>query len=217
MTATATTQTPSTALPDERHVPQGTYIFRQGDVGNEMFVIGEGSVKLTISTEDGHEADIGVFGKGEFFGELSLMSAAPRSASAITVEDSVLLVVTRDVFGMMVQDDLEIVARMMAAQGRRLSNANQPITQLTQQLGRVRVAAHCLRRLLGAEPPITFQIEAVAGEVNLPAQAVAASIGLLVHQGIGALQSGGWTIHSRDDIERLVDAICVSSEVQGKD
>ena len=35
---------------------------------------------------------------------------------------------------MMVQDDLEIVARMMSAQGRRLSRANEPITQLTQQL-----------------------------------------------------------------------------------
>ena len=212
MTTSAAKTPAATALPDERHVPAGTVIFRQGDVGNEMFVIGEGSVRLTIGTPDGHEAEIGVFGKGEFFGELSLLSAAPRSASAITVEDSVLLVVTRDVFGMMVQDDLDIVARMMSAQGRRLSRANEPIQQLTQQLGRIRVAAHCLRKTMSGEPPQTFEVEALARELNLPAQAVASSISYLEQQGIGAIHDGRWSIKSRDDLQRLADSICRNTE-----
>ena len=203
----ATSTSPGSVLPDERYVSKDTVIFRQGDVGNEMFVIGEGSVRLTISTEDGHEAEIGIFGKGEFFGELSLLSAAPRSASATAAEDSVLLVVTRDVFAMMVQDDLDIVARMMSAQGRRLSRANEPIQQLTQQLGRIRVAAHALSGLLASNSGVTFEVEALARELDLPPQAVAASIALLVKNGIGALQNGGWTITGRDDVPRLVDAI----------
>jgi len=213
MTTPAAKTSTATALPDERHVPAGTVIFRQGDVGNEMFVIGDGSVRLTIGTPDGHEAEIGVFGKGEFFGELSLLSAAPRSASATTVEDSVLLVVTRDVFGMMVQDDLDIVARMMSAQGRRLSRANEPIQQLTQQLGRIRVAAHCLRKLMASEPPQSFEVEALARELDLPSQAVASSISLLSQQGIGAMADGRWSIKSRDDLQRLADAICSSTQI----
>jgi len=211
MTTTATQDT-STVLPDERHIRRGEFIFRQGEVGNEMFVIGEGSVRLVISTEDGHESDIGVFGKGEFFGELSLMSAAPRSASAIAAEDSVLLVVTRDVFSMMVQDDLDIVARMMSEQGRRLSRANEPITQLTQQLGRVRVAAHCLRRLLDG-PPLALDAAGLAQELGLPAVAVSSTIGLLAQEGIGALENGSWKL-AADDVARLSDAILRESDVE---
>jgi CRP-like cAMP-binding protein len=204
----------STVLPDERHIRQGEFIFRQGEVGNEMFVIGDGSVRLVISTEDGHESDIGVFGKGEFFGELSLMSAAPRSASAIAAEDSVLLVVTRDVFSMMVQDDLDIVARMMGEQGRRLSRANEPITQLTQQLGRVRVAAHCLRHLLdGAAGPASFDAAKLVSEVGLPLQAVTSTITLLAQEGIGALENGTWKLAS-GDVVRLSDAILRESDVE---
>jgi len=213
MTAAAA-KSGATSLPDERWISAGTVIFRQGDIGNEMFVIGEGSVRLTIGTADGHEAEIGVFGKGEFFGELSLLSAAPRSASAAAVEDSVLLVVTRDVFAMMVQDDLDIVARMMAAQGRRLSRANEPIQQLTQQLGRIRVAAHCVHRLLGASPPQTFEVEALARELDLPPQAVGASVAFLSEQGIGGVRDGRWSIDGSDAVTRLVDVICKNADTR---
>ena len=210
-TTTAATTTSRPELPDERRVAKGTVIFRQGDVGNEMFVIGEGSVRLTISTADGHEAEIGIFGAGEFFGELSLLSAAPRSANAIANEDSVLLVVSRDVFAMMVQDDLDIVARMMSAQGRRLSRANEPIQQLTQQLGRIRVAAHCLRHLLSGTSPMTCELESLARDVGLPAQAVAASAAHLAESGIGSLRDGRWTF-TQEDVLRLVDSICLNSD-----
>ena len=213
MSSATTAKTSGAVLPDERFIPAGTVIFRQGDPGNEMFVIGDGRVRLSIGTQDGHEAEIGIFGKGEFFGELALLSDAPRSATATTVDDSVLLVVTRDVFSMMVQDDLDIVAPMMAAQGLRLSRANEPIQQLTQQLGRIRVAAHCLRRLLGVEPPRSFEVETVASELSLPPQAVAASIAALAQRGVGMVEGGRWTISSRDEVLRLVDAICDGSTV----
>lgn len=211
--STASWPRSATALPDERAIPKDAVIFRQGDTGNEMFVIGEGSVRLLITTEDGHESEIGIFGKGEFFGELSLMSAAPRSATAIAAEDSVLLVVTRDVFSMMVQDDLEIVARMMGAQGRRLSRANEPITQLTQQLGRVRVAAHAQRSLLtSASQTASFETASLARDLDVPQQAIASTIALLAQEGIGTLTNGNWALTAAD-ISRLADAILRESEV----
>src|SRR5438876_11067174 len=111
--------TPATR--DELHVPKGTVIFRQGDAGHEMFVLAKGHVRLTLGSE-GLEKDLTVLGPGDFFGELSLLSDAPRSATATAVEDSSLLVIGRDVYAMMMQDDLDIVFRMMNTQGRRLSD-----------------------------------------------------------------------------------------------
>src|SRR5512140_2141352 len=125
---------------DELRVPKGTIIFRQGDPGHEMFVIAAGRVRLTIGAA-GHEKEVAVLGPGAFFGELSLLSDEPRSATAEAMEDSTLLAIGRDVFAMMVQDDLDIVLRMMNIQGQRLSQTDQPIQELVQRLGRVRVAA----------------------------------------------------------------------------
>src|SRR5262245_60700626 len=134
-----------TAQRDEFRVPKGEVIFRQGDQGHEMFVIYEGRVKLSIGIE-GHEKQVAELGQGEFFVDLSLLSDAPRSATAVAVEDSTLLAIGRDAFAMMVQDDLDIVFRMMNIQGQRLAHANEPIQDLTQRLDRVRIATHCLKQ-----------------------------------------------------------------------
>src|SRR5436309_14269539 len=140
---------------DELRVPKGTVIFRQGDPGHETILISEGQARLTIGT-GGIEKEVGLFGPGTFFGELSLLSEEPRRATATAAEDSTLLAIGRDVFKMMVQDDLDTVARMMNIQGQRLGRTNQPIQDLTQRMVRVRVVAHCLQRLGGTNPQLPF-------------------------------------------------------------
>lgn len=198
---------PTASLPDERRVPAGAIIFQQGDSGAEMFVIGTGRVRLTIASSDGLEHEIGVFGQGDFFGELSLLGGAMRSATATAIEESTLLVVTRDVFAMMVQDDLEIVFRMMAAQSQRLSATNIPIQQLTQRLGRVRVAAHCLRRAVGGQLPVTFEAAALATELGLPVAAVSATFEDVRKHDAGVFDDGRWTLRDAADLQRLAAAI----------
>src|SRR5947199_8583224 len=118
---------------DELRVPKGTVIFRQGDPGHEMFVISKGQVRLTIGT-GGIEKEVGLFGPGTFFGELSLLSEEPRSATATDAEDSTLLVIGRDVFKMMVQDELDMVFRMMKIMDQRLVRSSQAILVLNQRM-----------------------------------------------------------------------------------
>jgi CRP/FNR family cyclic AMP-dependent transcriptional regulator len=199
----------SPATRDELHVPKGTVIFRQGDPGNEMFVIAAGRVRLTLG-EAALEKELTVLGPGEFFGELSLLSDAPRTATATTVEDSTLLVIGRDVYAMMMQDDLDIVFRMMNTQGRRLSDANRPIEALVQRLGRIRIVADCLRRFMAANDqwPASVEVSALAKELNLTAPMVDATIADLVQRGIGALQGGRWSVQGREQVEQLADVLC---------
>ena len=198
-----------TAQRDEFRVPKGAVIFRQGDQGHEMFVISEGRVKLTIGVE-GHEKEVAVLGAGEFFGDLSLLSDAPRSATAEAVEDSTLLAIGRDAFAMMVQDDLDIVFRMMNIQGRRLAHANEPIQDLTQRLDRVRIAAHCLKELLTANgQAFVVTVPALASELGIATEAVNATIADLAQRGIGVLQDDRWSIAADGQMNKLVEALCV--------
>jgi CRP-like cAMP-binding protein len=202
----------STSLRDELHVKKGEVIFRQGDPGHEMFVVSSGRVRLTIGSV-GHEKEIAVLGPGAFFGELSLLSNEPRSATAEALEDVTLLAIGRDVFAMMVQDDLDIVFRMMNIQGQRLSQTNQPIQDLVERLGRVRVAAGALKRFLAAGTfPAKVYVTALATDVALSASVVEATIADLVQRGVGTTADGRWTVQSREQLEMLADAACGYAE-----
>src|SRR5678815_5611805 len=95
-----------------RHVPAGAVIFRQGDAGDDMFVISHGRVSLSIGVA-GHEREITVLGPGDFFGELSLLANLRRTATAVATADTTLLTVRRETFALMMQDELDVVFRMM--------------------------------------------------------------------------------------------------------
>ena len=192
----------------EARYGRGEIIFRQGDSGDEMFVVAEGQVGLSIAVE-GHELQIAVLGPGEFFGELSLLSGASRTATATAREETTLLAISRDVFRMMVQDDIEIVFEMMKKQGTRVSDSHRPLLELGQRLDAVRVAAWGLQRIRGQNDalPVAIDVEALATALSLSSEAVRDSVADLVAHGAGRLDGGRWTIGERAQVDRLLDRL----------
>jgi CRP/FNR family cyclic AMP-dependent transcriptional regulator len=193
---------------EELRIPKGAVLFRQGDPGDDMFVVAQGRIRLTIG-RGGHETEVNVLGPGEFFGELSLLTGEPRSATATAVDDSTLLAIGRDVFTMLVQDDLDIVFRMFNIQGQRLRSTNVPLEELAGRLGRVRVAAHCLRRLwqTGSRLPLTVDIDELGKGFGGSPQAVEETVQDLVQRGVGALRERAWTVATREQIDTLLEAL----------
>lgn len=70
-----------------RRVVAGETLFRQGDIGDELFIIREGAIRI-VDDADGEE--LAVLESGEFFGEAALLEDQPRNASAIALRDSEL-------------------------------------------------------------------------------------------------------------------------------
>jgi CRP-like cAMP-binding protein len=81
-----------------RHFRRNEVIFHQGDPGDALHVIIDGSVKIVLPSPEGEEAIIATLRDGDFFGELALLDGKPRSASAIAVEPTETLTLPRDVF-----------------------------------------------------------------------------------------------------------------------
>ena len=65
-------------------------IFSQGDLADSVCYIVEGSVKLTVISNHGKEAIVGILHAGQFFGEGCLNSHQIRGATTIAMEDSVI-------------------------------------------------------------------------------------------------------------------------------
>jgi CRP-like cAMP-binding protein len=194
---------------EEINVPQGTVLFRQGDPSDTMFVVAAGSVRLTLGS--GAEVqEIAVLGPGDFFGEISLLTGESRSATAEVVEDSRLLVVGRDAFSMLVQDDLDTVTRMLSEQGARLSRTNDPLQEGLQRLVRVRVIARGLREVGAAmRVPVGIPIDALAIALGVPSDALTGIVTELVARGAGTCDAGAWTIATPAHVDALIAALVV--------
>ena len=80
-----------------RAFPRHTVLISEGDVGDALYVILSGRVKVYSSNEAGREFVIDFHGTGEYVGEMTL-DGAPRSASVITVEPTTCAVVNRAQF-----------------------------------------------------------------------------------------------------------------------
>ena len=60
---------------------EGEYVFHEGDLGTEMYIIHEGKVEI-LSGSGSNEQLLSVLEKGDFFGEMSILEDLPRAASA---------------------------------------------------------------------------------------------------------------------------------------
>src|ERR1051325_7257788 len=76
----------------------GDVIFREGDLGESLYLVGEGSVKISKSGRGGEQETIGFIQSGNFFGEMALLDGEPRSAMATTAEQTLLGAVDEPTF-----------------------------------------------------------------------------------------------------------------------
>jgi CRP-like cAMP-binding protein len=109
--------------------PRGTVLFREGDPGNEMFVVQSGRVNILKRAGD-VEKVLSSLGPGEFFGEMSILNNKPRSATAACAEDSKLLVVDAKTFEAMIRGSAEIAVRMIKKLADRLQETNEQVENL---------------------------------------------------------------------------------------
>lgn len=160
----------------------GTVLFREGDPGDFMYVIQSGSVE--IRREIGElERVLAVLPAGEFFGEMALINARPRSATAVVREPSRLLVIEPRTFEAMLRGRVEIAVRLIRTLASRLERANQQIELLLLPNANHRVV-QCLRRMADEQIAAAGAAGAADSAVFLPVDAndLAARVALAPHE-----------------------------------
>ncbi len=148
------------------------------------------------------------------FGELSLLGGAARTASAEVIEDADLLVIRRDTFVMMMQDDIDIVFRMLSDMGVRLARTDERFLALMLRVRRIRILGGCLRRISAGsgETPAVLDLGQLAGELQVAPPEVHATLAELAAQGAGTLRDGQFVIQDREHVKRLTEALCRLAE-----
>lgn len=99
--------------------PKDTMIFAENQAGSQMFVIQEGSVKISKVVDD-NEVTLARFSKTDIFGEMALLENKPRSANAIACEDCTLMVINRQNFEQIVKTQPGLIARLTRMLANRI-------------------------------------------------------------------------------------------------
>ena len=81
-----------------RQFPKNSIVVTQGDETDSLYVIIEGKVDVFLQNDKGKEIIINTLGECDSFGELAPLGGIPRQASIITTENSMLVVISRQVF-----------------------------------------------------------------------------------------------------------------------
>jgi CRP-like cAMP-binding protein len=94
-----------------RTYPKDSMIFAEGEPGDELYIIQKGSVKIA-KIVDNNEVLLAVLKSGDIFGEMALLEAKPRAASAVAYEDCAVMAVNRANYERMIAAQPQIVARL---------------------------------------------------------------------------------------------------------
>ncbi len=108
---------------------EGEYVFREGDLGTDMYIIKSGSISVEKDF-NGKLTEIAAFSKGDFFGEMSLLENESRTASVKCLEDCEMVRINSATFDEMIRANIEIAVRMLRKLSHRLRQADEKIEKL---------------------------------------------------------------------------------------
>ena len=103
---------------------KGDYIFREGDPADVMYMIHKGKVQISKGTGTIDEK-IRVLGEGEFIGEMAVINSKPSSASAVAVENCVLIKMDRESFDETVMKNHEFSVSVIRLLSERLRETDE--------------------------------------------------------------------------------------------
>ncbi len=121
------------SLMKEVTVKKNTLVITQGDTSRSLFIISTGRLKVFANDEYGNQTIFTFLSEGDFFGELSLLDSAPRSASVMAVDDCKLLTLSHQNFTNILEEHSEISQPLFTALTMRIRQMDETICDLTSR------------------------------------------------------------------------------------
>ena len=104
---------------------KGQLIFQEGEKGDAVYIVVEGTVKISVVSPDGDEMLLTTLTPFDTFGELALLDGGPRSASAEALQETRVLSISRDAFWHVLEADRRFVEKMFMSLGALLRRLTQ--------------------------------------------------------------------------------------------
>jgi CRP-like cAMP-binding protein len=104
----------------KRVLPANDYIFKEGAIGNEAYLIMDGHVEIRLGAFGDNPKLLAKLGKGDVIGEMSLFDKKPHMASAMIMEKTTVTVLTADTFKKRVEEMDPVMRGIITVMIKRL-------------------------------------------------------------------------------------------------
>jgi signal transduction histidine kinase len=132
----------------ERRLPANDQVFKEGDPGDGLYIIGEGQVQISAVVGEGDRRVLGRLGPGDFFGEMAVLDDEPRSATATTEQDTVLYFIPRENLRAMLDTSPRLALRLVREFSLRMREFNRRYIQEVVQAERLTMVGRFARTIV---------------------------------------------------------------------
>ena len=121
---------------ETKRYSNGSAIFKHGDPGDSLMLIAKGQVRVTLKLSERQTIHITTLGRGQFFGEMSFLDGAKRSADISAIDDCVIYSLARPQFDHVVagneQFTVALLMRLLETFSSRLRHSNEELRELKE-------------------------------------------------------------------------------------
>lgn len=189
-----------------QQVEKGEILFFQSDPSEFAYIVRSGEISIVLSSADGRDMVINRMRSGDIFGELGILTAQPRSTSAMARADSDILVIPYQAFLQIIDGEPSLARRILQITAERLQKSGEREGALAFLDAQARLA----RLLLELEKE-----EKAKGYVTISQDELAHRTGLIrqtVAKALGKWRRAGWLITGRGRILILVHSALAELE-----
>ncbi len=129
---------PAEELDDEpaieiQFLSKGQYLFRDGEEAKAAYVVAAGCIGI-FRIVDGKNSPVGRIRKGEFFGEMAILDGSNRRATAVTLEDTTLSLISKESLEEKLEASDKLIRTILLTSVHNLRDAHEKYTQRARSL-----------------------------------------------------------------------------------
>lgn len=197
-----------------QRLEKGETIFREDDPSERFYTVVSGRVKIVKWAPNGRELILEIFGPGDPFGAVAAYEGRPFPASAIALEPTTVLSISRRDFFRLIEEHPEFVRGLLLGLTRRLIELTQKLAQLTSGGVEYRIAAFFLKladRMGRKEKdriiiPLALSRQDIADMVGTTIETAIRIMSRWGRDGIVRTERAFFVIEDRPALERIVEA-----------
>jgi CRP/FNR family cyclic AMP-dependent transcriptional regulator len=189
---------------------RGATICSKGDVGNSLYAVISGTVKISTSSAEGRSAILNLIGTGEVFGEIALLDGGERTTDAIANSDCELFVIDRREFIPFVRSQPALAMKFIELLCARLRWTSEHVEQIILQDLPGRLASALIRLTERHQPSpgrtITVTQQEISEMVGMSRESINKQLRAWEARNWVRLEHGAIVVLNVEQLQALADA-----------
>lgn len=187
----------------------GEHLFKEGDEGDKMYIIQQGNIRISKIIE-GTDHELAVLGKGDFFGEMAIVTNEKRTATATALNKTDLLAFDKQGFLSLINKNAKIALNIIEKLCRRLQKLHIQIQHMGRKNSRTLVALHLSQAFKNdadadGRIPYDTSVNDISLNLELPFESIESILNEFQNEGIIKKEESELVLESKKKLDNVIE------------